>query len=56
MNGDLTGLKVKRKSCRKILIIPSQQQVLPPLYLQNSSRIVVRLVSKIEMEGKNSRG
>lgn len=52
MNGDLTGLKVKRKSCRKILIIPNQQQVLPPCIC----RIVVRLVSKIEMEGKNSRG
>lgn len=44
MNGDLTGLKVKRKSCRKILIIPSQQQVLPPpaLYLQNSSEVGVK--------------
>lgn len=53
MNGDLTGLKVKRKSCRKILIIPSQQQVLPPPRI---CRIAVRLVSKIEMEGKDSRG
>lgn len=42
MNGDLTGLKVKRKSCRKILIIPSQQQVLPPPYLQNSSEVDVK--------------
>lgn len=42
MNGDLTGLKVKRKSCRKILIIPSQQQVLPALYLQNSSEVGVK--------------
>lgn len=31
MNGDLTGLKVKRKSHRKILTIPSQKQVLPPV-------------------------